>query len=113
MQTVDFGHFPLHPGDVVLDLGCGEGRHVISAYVEADVHSVGVDLSLEDLGTTLDKFLPFAEPDNQAKSFGLSAASALALIVAFAHQQVCAGRPAAIAHWLSPPHRGQVLSHCS
>jgi ubiquinone/menaquinone biosynthesis C-methylase UbiE len=79
MQTVDFGHFPLHPGDVVLDLGCGEGRHVISAYVEADVHSVGVDLSLEDLGTTLDKFLPFAEPDNEAKSFGLSAASALAL----------------------------------
>lgn len=79
MQTVDFEHLPLHPGDVVLDLGCGEGRHVISAYVEADVHSIGVDLSLEDLKTTRDKFSPFEDVDNEAKSFALSAASALAL----------------------------------
>ena len=49
MQTVDFRYFPLEPGDAVLDLGCGEGRHVISAYVEGDVQSVGVDLSLADL----------------------------------------------------------------
>ena len=79
MQTVDFKHLPLASGDVVLDLGCGEGRHVISAYLEADVHSFGVDLSLEDLQTTRDKFADFAEPDNEAKSFGLSSANALAL----------------------------------
>lgn len=79
MQTVDFAHFPLNAGDVVLDLGCGEGRHVISAYVEADVHSFGVDLCLDDLKTTRDKFLEFAEPDNAAKSFGLSSANALQL----------------------------------
>lgn len=79
MQTVDFDHFPLAPGDRVLDLGCGEGRHVISAYVAADVHSVGVDLSLQDLQTTRDKFADFAEPDNAAKSFGLSSANALEL----------------------------------
>ncbi|RLA46523.1 MAG: SAM-dependent methyltransferase [Gammaproteobacteria bacterium] len=79
MQTVDFSHFPLASGDVVLDLGCGEGRHVISAYVEADVHSVGVDLSLEDLKTTRDKFTDFEEPENPAKSFGLSSANALEL----------------------------------
>lgn len=79
MQTVDFSHFPLAPGDWVLDLGCGEGRHVISAYVAADVHSVGVDLSLDDLRTTREKFLDFAEPDNPAKSFGLSSANALQL----------------------------------
>lgn len=79
MQTVDFSYFPLETGDVVLDLGCGEGRHVISAYVEADVHSVGVDLSLEDLRTTREKFADFNEPDNQAKSFGLSSANALEL----------------------------------
>ncbi len=47
MKTVDFAHLPLKPGDIVLDLGCGEGRHVISAYVEGDVQSVGVDLSLD------------------------------------------------------------------
>ena len=79
MQTVDFRHFPLTPGDVVLDLGCGEGRHVISAYVEAEVQSVGVDLSLDDLKTTREKFLDFEEPDNAAKSFGLSSANALQL----------------------------------
>lgn len=79
MQTVKFSHFPLASGDWVLDLGCGEGRHVISAYVAADVHSVGIDLSLEDLQTTREKFADFEEPGNQAKSFGLSSASALAL----------------------------------
>lgn len=79
MQTVDFSHFPLESGDVVLDLGCGEGRHVISAYVEADVHSFGVDLCLDDLKTTREKFQDFAEPDNTSKSFGLSSANALQL----------------------------------
>ena len=79
MQTVEFSHFPLASGDWVLDLGCGEGRHVISAYVAADVHSVGIDLSLEDLRTTREKFADFEEPGNEAKSFGLSSASALAL----------------------------------
>ena len=79
MQTVDFQHFPLEQGDWVLDLGCGEGRHVISAYMAADVHSVGVDLSVDDLKTTREKFQDFAEPDNEAKSFGLSSANALQL----------------------------------
>lgn len=79
MQTVDFRFFPLESGDVVLDLGCGEGRHVISAYIEGDVQSVGVDLSLHDLQTTRAKFADFDEPDNTAKSFGLSSANALAL----------------------------------
>lgn len=79
MQTVDFAHFPLSTGDWVLDLGCGEGRHVISAYVAADVHSVGVDLSLQDLLTTREKFSEFAEPDNTARSFSLASANALQL----------------------------------
>ena len=79
MNTVDFEHLPLAPGDVVLDLGCGEGRHVINAYVQEKVHSIGVDLSLEDLRTTRERFMAFAEPDNSEKSFGLSSASALQL----------------------------------
>lgn len=79
MQTVDFKHLPLVAGDLVLDLGCGEGRHVISAYLEAEVHSVGVDLSLHDLQTTRDKFRDFDQPDNPAKAFGLSSANALEL----------------------------------
>ena len=79
MQTVDFKHFQLQPGDVVLDLGCGEGRHVISVYIEQNVTSVGVDLSVNDLKTTQQKFQDFNQPDNHDKAFGLSAANALAL----------------------------------
>jgi ubiquinone/menaquinone biosynthesis C-methylase UbiE len=79
VNTVDFARLPLNPGDVVLDLGCGEGRHVISAYVQENVHSIGVDLSLEDLKTTRERFASFAEPDNSEKAFALSSASALQL----------------------------------
>ena len=79
MKTVDFSRLPLEKDDVVLDLGCGEGRHVISAYVEANVHSIGVDLSMDDLRTTRERFESFREPNNEAKAFGLSSASALCL----------------------------------
>lgn len=79
MQTVDFQHFKLEAGDRVLDLGCGEGRHVISAYVEADVTAIGVDLCVDDLRTTQERFTDFNEADNDAKAFGLAAANALEL----------------------------------
>jgi ubiquinone/menaquinone biosynthesis C-methylase UbiE len=79
MQTVDFQHFPLASGDKVLDLGCGEGRHVISVYLEQDVDAVGVDLNLQDLVTTRDKFEDFATERKPRGSFGLSSANALAL----------------------------------
>ncbi|HCS27816.1 MAG TPA: SAM-dependent methyltransferase [Spongiibacteraceae bacterium] len=79
MQTVDFKHFMLAPGDRVLDLGCGEGRHVISAFVEADVTAIGVDLCFSDLKAAQQKFADFAEPANQAKGFGLATANALQL----------------------------------
>lgn len=84
MVTVDFQRFPLASGDVVLDLGCGEGRHVISAFLEADVHAIGVDLSLEDLKSTREKFEEFVdESDRQVqdntKTFALSSANALQL----------------------------------
>ncbi len=78
MQTVDFRHFALAPGDRVLDLGCGEGRHVISAYLEPGIESVGVDLSLEDLKTTREKFEDF-DGASAESSFTLASANALAL----------------------------------
>ncbi len=79
MQTVDFEHLPLAAGDLVLDLGCGEGRHVIHAYLEAEVHSIGVDLCHADLLTTREKMQQFAAPEPRGRSFSLSSASALAL----------------------------------
>jgi ubiquinone/menaquinone biosynthesis C-methylase UbiE len=79
MQTVDFRHFPLSAGDRVLDLGCGEGRHVISVYLQQDVDAVGVDLSMADLQTTRSKFEEFAAGMPSGSSFTLSTANALAL----------------------------------
>jgi ubiquinone/menaquinone biosynthesis C-methylase UbiE len=79
VQTVNFKHFMLVSGDRVLDLGCGEGRHVISAFVEADVTAIGVDLCFNDLKAAQQKFADFAEPANQAKGFGLATANALQL----------------------------------
>ena len=79
MLTVDFSYFPLQRGERVLDLGCGEGRHVISTFLEGEVHSVGVDLSLEDLGTAREKYADFSEAAGGERAFGLSAANALEL----------------------------------
>jgi SAM-dependent methyltransferase len=42
--TVDFGRFPVGPGDRVLDLGCGSGRHAYEAYRRgADVVACDAD----------------------------------------------------------------------
>ena len=63
----------------MLDLGCGEGRHVISAYTETNVHSFGVDLGFADLQTTRAKSQVFLRPDDTSRSFGLAQANALQL----------------------------------
>jgi SAM-dependent methyltransferase len=46
--TVDFGRFPVGPGDRVLDLGCGAGRHAFEAY-RRGAHVVAADLDLAEL----------------------------------------------------------------
>ena len=79
MQTVDFKKFTLEKGDRVLDLGCGEGRHVIAAYLEAQVEAIGVDLCVKDLATTREKFKPFAQTADSGRYFALSSADARAL----------------------------------
>jgi SAM-dependent methyltransferase len=51
--TVDFRRFPVGPGDRVLDLGCGGGRHAHEAYRRgADV--VACDADLGELRTVAD-----------------------------------------------------------
>ena len=80
MQTVDYRHFKLEKGDIVLDLGCGEGRHAISAYVEGDVHAIGVDLSVTDLKTAHEKFQSLDEElENPNSNLTLISGSALQL----------------------------------
>ena len=61
MLTINFKKIPLNDGDIVLDLGCGEGRHVINAYLQANVIAIGVDLSHRDLTIAQERFKPFAQ----------------------------------------------------
>ena len=79
LQTIDFETLKLSDGDRILDLGCGEGRHAISAYMVNDVESVGIDLSLGDLETTRERFQEFVEPENTNRSLVISVASAESL----------------------------------
>ena len=79
MQTVDYRHLPLRPGDRLLDLGCGEGRHVIFAYAQTPVHAVGVDLDFDELLATSEKFRDWEQPWHPQRSFSLAAATALCL----------------------------------
>jgi len=80
MLTIDFEKFGLTDGDRILDLGCGVGRHVITAYTLKNVQAVGVDLRHADLLTARERFdQEFMEPGNTAKSFLLSVGNALSL----------------------------------
>lgn len=44
MLTVELDRLALKPGDHVLDLGCGEGRHVHGVHCLGGVHVTGIDL---------------------------------------------------------------------
>ncbi len=49
MLTVDFDRFPVGPGDRVLDVGCGAGRHAYAAYRRGGA-VVALDTDAAELG---------------------------------------------------------------
>lgn len=49
MITINYKHLQIKPGDKVLDMGCGSGRHVSRACADYDAFVVGADLDFEDL----------------------------------------------------------------
>jgi len=79
LTTVDFRHLPLKRGERILDLGCGEGRHAITAYLEAPVRVIGVDLSLADLGTAASRFREFENAADATRSLDFACGSGLRL----------------------------------
>ena len=80
MQTLDRNYFPMQPGQRVLDLGCGEGRHVIAACALDGVDAVGVDLSLKDLATARERMAEFRDAASEDSAlFLLLAGDALKL----------------------------------
>ncbi|HYD49161.1 MAG TPA: methyltransferase domain-containing protein [Terriglobales bacterium] len=67
-MTVDFGRLRLRPGMRALDLGCGEGRHVLATRLQPGIAAVAVDLgesevaktgaALRDMDSATPSFLP-------------------------------------------------------
>lgn len=56
MLTIEPDRLDLAADDRVLDVGCGEGRHLHGAHAHADVRSVGLDLDRERLVSARDGF---------------------------------------------------------
>ncbi len=79
LQTIDLTRLALQPGETVLDLGCGEGRHSILAYLEAPITVVGLDLSSPDLATTKQRFSEFEDAQDNTRSLNLIQGSGLTL----------------------------------
>jgi len=60
METIDIRELDLGDGDRLLDVGCGDGRHVRGALAHSDgVFAVGTDLSLRRLRDAFRKFWEF------------------------------------------------------
>jgi SAM-dependent methyltransferase len=53
--TVDFGRFPIAPGDRVLDLGCGGGRHAFAVYRKG-AHVVALDHNADEVAAVRGMF---------------------------------------------------------
>jgi len=51
MLTVDLNRLALTPGQLCLDIGCGEGRHSLAAHAFEGVYALGLDLCTKDLAT--------------------------------------------------------------
>lgn len=83
MDTIDFRRLSLQAGARILDLGCGEGRHALSAWLRAPVQVIGIDLSLQDLATARQRAAEFQhQPGADGHRLGLVAGSALQLPLA-------------------------------
>tara|TARA_B100000579_G_scaffold430235_1_gene443262 strand:+ start:168 stop:875 length:708 start_codon:yes stop_codon:yes gene_type:complete len=59
MNTIKYKKLGLESNQLLLDMGCGEGRHSIGALLETSANIIGLDLSLEDLNTAKSRLNDF------------------------------------------------------
>ena len=98
MLTLDLDALALKPGDLCLDIGCGEGRHSLAAYCLPDVHAVGIDLSETALATATERMSDMQCHSPQGEiGFGVGDATVLPIAdnTADVHAEVesCESRP--------------------
>ena len=64
MNTIKYTKLNLETGQLLLDMGCGEGRHSIGALLETPANVIGLDLSIEDLNTAKSRLNDFDLSDH-------------------------------------------------
>lgn len=73
MITIDFNRLDIHPKDRILDIGCGEGRHLVKACRQQDTWCMGGDFVYENLKSTQQKLaFHLALDDLSCKKYYLS-----------------------------------------
>jgi ubiquinone/menaquinone biosynthesis C-methylase UbiE len=82
LLTVDFAKFPVSPGDRVLDLGCGAGRHAFEAY-RRGARVVAADLDRGELTGVGGMFAAMRAEGEAAAPAGAAALSADATCLPF------------------------------
>jgi SAM-dependent methyltransferase len=82
MLTVDFSRFPVGPGDQLLDLGCGAGRHAFEA-VRRGGHVVALDTDEGELQQVAAMFAAMSEAGEVPASASASVTAADAAAMPF------------------------------
>jgi len=79
LETITLKQLPVLDGLKVLDLGCGEGRHSISIWIQASAQVVGMDLSRNDMLTAQSRKADFEVEEAGSHSLNFVEASGLNL----------------------------------
>ena len=72
MNTIKYKKLNLESNQLLLDMGCGEGRHSIGALLETPANVIGLDLSVQDLKIAKHRLNDFDLSDiNTSCTFGV------------------------------------------